>query len=72
MKNSKMKKLFQREDKPLMTSWFRYEYKGQFIDADRFNPTADILAYFKKHNIPESEYSKIRFVTQMVSGGIVK
>jgi hypothetical protein len=54
-----------------MISWIRYEYKGQFIDCyDRFNTTPEILAYFEEHNIPESEFSKVKFSTQMVTDSL--
>jgi|TARA_R100001163_G_C5065370_1_gene203307 hypothetical protein len=52
-----------------MESWFRFEYKGQIIDVDRFNANAEIAKWLDDNNIPRSEFSKVKFVTQMVKNG---
>ena len=52
-----------------MNSWFRYEYKGQMIDVDRFNANAGIAKWLDDNNIPRSEFSKVKFVTQIVKRG---
>ena len=40
-----------------ITMYNRYRYKDKIIDVfDCFN--TEVLAFFKKHNIPESEFSK--------------
>jgi len=47
-----------------ITMYNRYKYKDKIIDVfDCFN--TEVLAFFKKHNIPESEFSKVQFVTMM-------
>ncbi len=47
-----------------VTIYKRYKYKDKFIDVfDCFN--TEVLAFFDKHNIPVSDFSKVEFVTMM-------
>jgi hypothetical protein len=47
-----------------ITMYKRYRYKDKIIDVfDDFN--TEVLAFFDKHNIPVSDFSKVEFVTMM-------
>tara|TARA_R100001244_G_scaffold52451_1_gene45505 strand:+ start:198 stop:356 length:159 start_codon:yes stop_codon:yes gene_type:complete len=49
-----------------MKSWYRFEYKGQEINVSRFGTNAQIGKWLDDNNIPQSEFPKVKFVTQMV------
>ena len=51
--------------------FFRYEYKGTYIDVDRFNVNAELGKWLDDNNIPQSEFVNIKFVGQFrISTGV--
>ena len=59
----KITQIYKGED---MKSWYRFEYKGQEINVSRFGTNAQIGKWLDDNNIPQSEFPKVKFVTQMV------
>jgi len=47
--------------------FFRYEYKGTYIDVDRLNVNRELGKWLDDNNIPQSEFVNIKFVSQMVN-----
>ena len=47
--------------------FFRYEYKGTYIDVDRFNVNKELGKWLDDNNIPQSEFvNKFSQFTQLL------